>query len=166
VRGPTPTDAPALTFFLAGDQRFLAFVASNKTAAESPHRPVPLGTIHNIADRRLRRWIRRRAVCPATDGFVPNVGCCSLGSCCGPLPLFHKRTYFGRTDGRAHCTGRADRASRNQRDCGLDIRQSNLGAHLKRNGRRVAPCTDPPLDNYFSQLSIARGLGGVSPLSQ
>jgi hypothetical protein len=24
-------------------------------------------------------------------------------------------------------------------DCGLDIRQSNLGARLKRNGRRVAP---------------------------
>jgi hypothetical protein len=40
---------------------------------------------------------------------------------------FTNETYFGRTDGRAHCAGRADRASRNQRDCGLDIRQSNLG---------------------------------------
>ena len=49
-----------------------------------------------------------------------------------PFGSFTNETYFGRTDGRAHCTGRADRASRNQRDCGLDIRQSNLGARLKR----------------------------------
>ena len=41
---------------------------------------------------------------------------------------FTNETYFGRTDGSAHCIGRADRASRNLRDCGLDIRQSNLGA--------------------------------------
>jgi hypothetical protein len=42
------------------------------------------------------------------------------------LSFFTNETYFGRTDGGAHCAGHADRASRNQRDCGLDIRQSNL----------------------------------------
>jgi hypothetical protein len=52
-----------------------------------------------------------------------------------PFGSFTNETYFGRTDGSAHRTGRADRAPRNQRDCGLDIHQSNLGERPKRTGR-------------------------------
>jgi hypothetical protein len=65
-----------------------------------------------------------RAV-PHHDGLVRRWVAFLWALAATPFGSFTNETY--RTNS-PHCTGRADRASRDQRDCGLDIRQSNLGA--------------------------------------
>jgi hypothetical protein len=85
---------------------------------------------------RSLRLVRRRS--------LPPKSAAAFGS-------FTNETYFGRTDGKAHRTRRADRTSRNQRDCGLDIRQSNLGA-----GRGIRLPKQPRATHFGDKLGSRR----------
>jgi hypothetical protein len=86
----------------------------------------------------------------------PKAGRSSWALAATPFGSFTNETYFGRTDGRAHCTGRADRASCNQRDCGLDIRQSNLGGRVKATAGSPQPVGYTP---QYRRSSTSRMMG-------